>query len=916
MLKKIHFKQFMILLIISFLVIINSRSASASSDVIRVVFPNQVGLSEVYGKDSYGGYTFDYLEKIAQFTGWKYEFITFPDLDVNESIVAAMKMVEKGEADIVGGLLQDNNTKDKFDFPQSHYGLVYTTLSILESNITINEINFMNQATPLKVALLEKATQRNEETITYLDSIKANYELKYYSSLEEQIDALKKGDCDALSRVTLSFYPGTKTIAEYAPRPFYFATTKGNTAITEKIDQTLLSINRTFPYFQYETYQKYFGNTSGGFTIYDNEVDFVLKGYNIKALCMPDSAPYCYLERNEAKGILVEFLKTFAKNLGFTVEFDFIDKDSSIEKININNYTCVLGTPISEYYTVNSKLINSNYLLSTTYVKFSQNSQSLTNQTGIMALQKGTVVSGDINARIKYYNSSKEVIKAVMKGDADFGYVNKLSLEYYSRYYLNTFAFSPVSSVEQNIGIGINNCCQNEFISLLNRFITSFDKSEIQSYLLNVTSEIKSNSFKYLVVNNPLFLFFIIVIILFSTSCLVLLLFIKKKNDRYNKELVMANNAKTAFLSRVSHDMRTPLNGIIGSINMIKESKSKEEIDSNLNNLSSSSDYLLNLINDTLVVAKIESGKLFLCSEAYDPQEVFDELHSLIVQSIKDKNIELEWPTDLDFEKNIMIDKTRILQLFMNLLSNSIKFSHKGGKIKLDYKIIHKSEKEANVEFTIEDHGVGMSKDFLPHIFESFTQEDGSLKNNLNGTGLGMGISKKIIEIMGGTIRVESEKNVGTSYIFNLIIPLTDREIKSKTQNINPNILEGKRVLICEDNNLNLIIITNLLRKHGLIIDTAEDGQIGLDKFIASKEFYYDLILMDIRMPIKDGIETTKAIRQLNRSDAKTIKIIAMTANAFEEDKNISLNAGMNAHLTKPINKDIVINTIISTLSN
>ncbi len=333
-----------------------------------------------------------------------------------------------------------------------------------------------------------------------------------------------------------------------------------------------------------------------------------------------------------------------------------------------------------------------------------------------------------------------------------------------------------------------------------------------------------------------------------------------------------------------------------------------------------SSDFMLGLLNNILDMAKIESKKITLNEELY-PFEEFDSYLAAVVQPLFDqRGIELEKVLNVYDDVVMVTDKLRLNQVFFNLLSNAAKYTHEGGKVQLIINEIDKDSNTVTYGATVADNGIGMSEEFQKHIFETFTQEDNPMKDvQATGTGLGMAIVKRIIDFMGGSIEVHSELSKGTTFYLTLCCRMVKRqsdeykkyveERKRLTQS-KKIVFKGKRVLLCEDNNINMTISKMLMEKIGVIVECAADGDKGVEMFKNSPINYYDAVLMDIRMPRMDGFEATRIIRALDRDDALTTPIIAMTANAFAEDRKASMDAGMNAHLSKPIKPEILYYTL------
>ncbi|MDD2971904.1 MAG: response regulator [Lachnospiraceae bacterium] len=373
-----------------------------------------------------------------------------------------------------------------------------------------------------------------------------------------------------------------------------------------------------------------------------------------------------------------------------------------------------------------------------------------------------------------------------------------------------------------------------------------------------------------------------------------------------------ANQAKSEFLSRMSHDMRTPLNAIISlSGEELVEGTDEQQKREFLDKIHASGEYLLGIINDVLDMSKIESQKMILNLEPYAIKEFQDTMKTVIGDQCEQKGISFVVDSKSIVYDSIMLDKVRFNQIFVNLLSNAVKFTPPGGTVELIIEHLKMNGKQAKKRFTVRDNGIGMSKEFLPHAFESFSQENSSrISRNVQGTGLGLSIVKELVKLMGGIIHVESELGKGTSFIVEMNIDVVEHTVYANPTEKSEYALSGTRILLCEDHPINIQIARMLLEKKNCIVTVAENGQIAVDKFAESEPGTYDIILMDIRMPVMDGLTATKKIRALDRADAGTVPIIAMTANAFDEDVQISLNAGMTGHLAKPIDPQIFYATI------
>ncbi len=385
-----------------------------------------------------------------------------------------------------------------------------------------------------------------------------------------------------------------------------------------------------------------------------------------------------------------------------------------------------------------------------------------------------------------------------------------------------------------------------------------------------------------------------------------------------------ASNAKTKFLSNMSHDIRTPMNAIIGFTTLaLTHIDNKERVQGYLEKIAASGDHLLSLINDVLDMSRIESGRMQLEEAECNLFDVMRELENMLAMEIQSHNLKFDIDMEDVSDGQIICDRLHLNQILLNLLGNAVKFTKPGGRINV--RILEntgKNEDEAIYEFCVKDTGIGMSEEFKERLFEPFERERSSTASGIQGTGLGMAITKNIVEMMGGTISVISKKNVGTEFTVRLPMKkvsagqseTVQKEEKDNTPAVRTYI-KGKRILLVEDNVLNREIAREILSEAGLIVEEAEDGSVALDMLLKKGPGYYSLVLMDIQMPVMDGYTATQAIRNFENKELANIPIIAMTANAFEEDKRKALEMGMNAHIAKPIDVNRLLDELERVLS-
>ena len=420
----------------------------------------------------------------------------------------------------------------------------------------------------------------------------------------------------------------------------------------------------------------------------------------------------------------------------------------------------------------------------------------------------------------------------------------------------------------------------------------------------------------------PLMIIFPILAILTLLELIVFIMVIYNQSQKNlaiasAKEAESANRAKTQFLSQMSHEIRTPINAIIGldSIVLRDEGISPQTRDA-LEKIGSSARHLLSLINDILDMSRIESGRMVLNEEVFSFRELLDQVAIIVGGQCEDKGLEFICNKTELVDEYYVGDNLKLKQVIINILGNSVKFTETPGIVTLTVEQLTESEGHCTMKFTMKDTGIGMDEEFIPKLFETFSQEDTANTSRYGGSGLGMAITKNFVELMGGDISVESEKGHGTTFFVTVKlkraqeVELPEASPSEESVPVATTTLEGRHMLIAEDQKMNAEVLTDLLELEGMTCEWAENGKLAVELFDRNEEGHFDAILMDMRMPVMDGLAATQEIRKLSRPDAATIPIIALTANAFEEDVKQCLQAGMNAHLSKPVDIDLLISTL------
>ena len=468
------------------------------------------------------------------------------------------------------------------------------------------------------------------------------------------------------------------------------------------------------------------------------------------------------------------------------------------------------------------------------------------------------------------------------------------------------------------------------------RIILAESQGDMPDNILTVECAVPNNTWYFDIIPSegwsPRSYWIMCIVISYGFSLLIATVFYlissKKHRERqYEAELEKsaeqaknANEAKTRFLFNMSHDIRTPMNAIVGfsgllEKNLQNERKAKEYLEK----IQSSSNLLLRIINQVLEMARIESGTAVLQLKAEDMDALFHRVNTVFEEDVRKKN--LRYHAVLDVRHHYVVcDQTKLQEIMLNIISNAIKYTPEGHSIYVEvHEAVSENPSKIRYIFSCEDTGIGMSEEYLPHIYEEFSREHSTTENKVPGTGLGLPIIKSMIELMGGSIQVESRQGIGTKFTIDLSFDIAlKEEVYGSEDTIESSAIhtiKGKRILLVEDNELNAEIAKTVLEDVGALITRAENGQQALELFKEKPVGTFDVILMDLMMPVMDGYTATRKIRELERSDAKTVPIIAMTANAFQEDAEKCIAVGMNAHLAKPLDIEKMKKTIKSICS-
>lgn len=872
---------------------------------IRVGYYTAEGFQD-YDKDteSYSGYSYEYLLAIAQYTGWQYEFVpvTFSE---------GLEMVKSGELDLMNNVSRTKEREDYYEFSNLSSGsnCAYLAMKADDRRVGFEDFEKFND---IKVGLM-LGSHYNDLFIEYCEENNCMPKIIYYDIREDVEEAMDNGDIDA-EVITSTLGGNIHTIGRFAPEYYYFATTKGNTQLIKQLNMAMNSIKTNDPAFESKLFDKYYNSLEENYMVMTNEEEeYIRENPVINVVYHGDASPISYIdESGNFAGAIADMYSLISKRTGLKfsfIEFNDINKDMA----NSPGPQYVLAdTPYDFIWAdKNNTNLTQSFLTVSIIRAASQNARD----NGIMAVKRNDFIGEFCKERYKdkyeykEYDTTKQCIDAVKNGSADYTCMTSYEYEYYQAQAQYRFLnFEVMPGVDYSFSIGVSKSADPCLFSIMTKALDTISEDEVRDIMRFTSINRRKASIVDIIYENPKVTIRVLLVMGFCIGAIIFLLIYYRMLRVKNRQLAIAaaeaekaNRSKTDFLSQMSHDIRTPMNAIIGMTGLAKDERDPLKKDEYLDKINSSGHFLLGLVNDILDMNKVESGKLTLYPEVYTYQEFMDYVQSVFEPLCNEKHINFNVVDNIKAVNAFYVDKLRFNQILFNLLSNAIKYTEEEGHVELILDSNGICGKDMALRIVVKDDGMGMGGDFRKHLFEPFQQENH--ESALTGSGLGLAIVKRLVDLMGGTIKVTSAPGEGTEFQIFLLLKEADIEDKATDkmaliENID---LKGKHALICEDNNINIEIISKFLKKKKMEVTVARDGSEAVTIFENSDPNTFDVILMDIRMPVMNGLVATKTIRGLNRSDSKTVPIIAMTADAFDENRQETMEAGMDEHLSKPI---------------
>lgn len=884
------------------------------------------------------GYAYEYLRKLGSYTGWvyEYEYGTFDELSAR---------LKEGSIDLILARESDAIINDS-SIERSNSSIYSDSVNVYKKRGNSDILNgYISSLYSRSVGVLAGSVY-----YTKLMSFITNYcfycYVVEYETTEELYEALMNEEIDLMvapERGDFN-YGELSPVLEVGEEDYYFCISNRQRLLMRELNKAMVALENELPFFKKELVNKYFLKRESVLEHTDEEVSWLTTHKSIRIGFLDNYMPYSsYLEKDG------QTVTGLIKNLIDRIQEDVAEYRVSLKAVGYPDISALIGAlqqdeidaifPIyqNEWYSELSGFRISEAVTQPMVVmmfsgRYDEETLHSIAVAGDNPLQYPLAVLNYSESELTAFDSLDACVDAIQKSDSMFTIMNRYKAnDYVKTYGERTLSFVPISE-DVFFCFAVKNTSSG-LLSVLNHMIRGLDDAEMNIALQSYSYVEKKTNLKDLIEENSVT--FTITALLIITLMLAgfALYFVSNLRRRREMEasqhalstakqqvenaLQVAENAsraKSSFLFNMSHDIRTPMNAIIGFAELMERKKLSEQKNSEyVGNIKKAGKYLLELINEVLEMARIENGKIILDETVADLTGLAEDVRVIIEGRYREKNLQVTRDINI-IHRRCYCDEVKLKAIIMNILGNAIKYTPNGGSIDINLHELEAVKEDcARVELCIRDSGIGMSREFVPHIFDSFSRERNATESKIVGTGLGMGIVKRYVDMMNGTIEIDSAPGEGTEVriILDLRIAREDAIVRTQEKPTVENSFKGMRILLAEDNDMNREIAEELLGEYGFEVDTVADGVECVSRVVQMPADYYQLILMDVQMPNMNGWEATKAIREISDPIKSGIPVIALTANVFDSDRKRALETGMDGFIGKPI----VISSLIEEIA-
>lgn len=888
--------------------------------------PQSEAVKAAWYEDSYhitdkngsrSGYGYEYEQAVSAYTGWDYDYVT-------GNWEELLKKLQNGEIDLMSSLSYTDERAKTMLFSDLPMGKekYYLYADLANSDISATDISSLNGQS---IAMMENSVQATQ---FYDWEKKNNVKTKhvFVNSMDSAKEMFAKHEIQGVISTETSIWVniGLSAVFTTGGSEIYYGINKNRPDLKEELDSAMRAMENDKPFYSDDLYKQYIATQSVA-ALSSDEQEWLKQHGAIRVGYLGNDPGFSVVEPKSGKlmGVVNDYMEYASNCFEQPLEFKLVGMDSQealIQAVRDNKIDMIFHVNQNPYYAEENGLSLSNTVLSVPFA-------AVTAQKAFDESAENTVAVAKENSKYKWYvtynypnwnikecNSIKDAEQAVRNGKADcFIARSGQAMKYVNDKKMHSVFLTKTANTSFAVDKG-----NTILMSILNKTLKSIQTSKLTGAVAMYEDSLKRVTFNDFIKDN-----FLMVIIMFSLVFILILgmfIHLLKKAKESKIQAENANAAKSEFLFNMSHDIRTPMNALIGYNQLMKKELTDPKLLHYQRAVEQSGNLLLAIINNVLDMARIESGRMELDESYARIDQTVDEIKSVFEPQADEKGLNLIFEIQVE-HPHVLCDITKTKQILVNLISNAVKYTPAGGTVTVAVQEFPcEQENSVKIQIEVRDTGIGMSKEFLPTLFESFSRERNSTVGKVVGTGLGMAIVKKYVDLMGGSIDVKSELGKGTVFTLILTQKKADKNYyRQKSENTDAADMEislrGKHILLAEDNELNAEIAIAILEETGLIIDRVEDGIQCVNRIEQMPAGTYDMILMDIQMQNMDGYKATNCIRHLQDIKKAEIPIIAMTANAFEEDRKKAFDAGMDGHIAKPIDIEklrVVIRSVLN----